>query len=150
MINYSKSFEVIWADMDPNRHMRHTAYNDYAAQVRVAFMADNGLTLEEMERLQLGPVLFKEETRFLSEVRMGEKIEVDLQISGLSSDGERWQMVHHIYKSDKKLSAIITVDGAWIDMTKRKLKAPPSSLTKNFNELTKTDNFKEIVKKAKP
>jgi acyl-CoA thioester hydrolase len=131
MINYSKSFEVIWADMDPNRHMRRKAYNDYAAQVRMAFMDDNGLTLEEMERLQLGTVLFKEETRFLSEVRMGEIIKVDLQNSALSSDGERWQMVHNIYKSDKKLSAIITVDGAWIDMAKRKLKAPPSSLTKN-------------------
>jgi acyl-CoA thioester hydrolase len=148
MTKYSKSFEVIWADMDPNRHMRHTAYNDYAAQVRVAFMADNGLSLEEMERLQLGPVLFKEETRFISEIRMGERITVDLQISGLSSDGERWQMVHHIYKANGKLSAIISVDGAWIDMEKRKLKAPPASLTKNFNELTKTADFKEIVKKS--
>ncbi|MCD6178686.1 MAG: thioesterase family protein [Bacteroidales bacterium] len=146
MKNYSKIFEVIWADMDPNRHMRHTAYNDYAAQVRVTFMADNGLNLEEMEKLQLAPVLFKEETRFLSEVRMGEKIKVDLQISGLSADGERWQMVHHIYKSDGKLSAVISVDGAWIDMTKRKLKPPPINIADNFNELPKTDNFKEIVK----
>ncbi len=150
MKNYSKTFEVIWADMDPNRHMRHTAYNDYAAQVRVAFMADNGLSLEEMEKLQLAPVLFKEETRFLSEVRMGEKIKVDLQISGLSSDGERWQMVHHIYKANGKLSAIISVDGAWIDMAKRKLKAPPEKFAANFNELPKTADFKEIVKKVKP
>lgn len=146
MKNYSKTFEVIWADMDPNRHMRHTAYNDYAAQVRVTFMADNGLSLEEMEKLQLGPVLFKEETRFLSEVRMGEKITVDLQISGLSADGERWRMVHHIYKSDGKLSAIISVDGAWIDMEKRKLKPPPKKFAANFNELPKTNDFQEIAK----
>jgi len=126
--------------------MRHTAYNDYAAQVRVSFMAGNGLSLEEMESLHLGPVLFKEETRFLSEVRMGEHITVDLQIAGLSSDGERWKMVHHIYKSDGKLSAIITVDGAWIDMTKRKLKPPPASFAANFNELPRTDDYQEIVK----
>ncbi|MCD6091012.1 MAG: thioesterase family protein [Bacteroidales bacterium] len=144
---YSKTFEVIWADMDPNRHMRHTAYNDYAAQVRVTFMADNGLNLEEMERLQLAPVLFKEETHFLSEVRMGEHIKVDLQIAGLSSDGERWKMVHHIYKSDGKLSAIISVDGAWIDMTKRKLKPPPAQFSANFNELPKTEDYQEIAKK---
>lgn len=146
MENYSKNFEVIWADLDPNRHMRHTAYNDYAAQVRVSFMADNGLSLEEMEKLQLAPVLFREETRFLSEVRMGETIKVDLQIAGLSSDGERWKMVNHIYKSDRTLSAIITVDGAWIDMTKRKLKPPPKNLINNFNELPKTADYQEIVK----
>lgn len=146
MANYSKHFEVIWADMDPNRHMRHTAYNDYAAQVRVSFMADNGLSLEEMEKLQLGPVLFREETRFISEIRMGEHISVDLQIAGLSADGERWKMVHHIYKSDGKLSAIITVDGAWIDMTKRKLKPPPAFFMENFHTLPKTSDYQEIVK----
>lgn len=146
MNKYSKNFEVIWADMDPNRHMRHTAYNDYAAQVRVSFMVDNGLSLEEMEKLQLGPVLFKEETVFLSEIRMGEQIKVDIQIAGLSNDGERWKMVHHIFKSDGKLSAIISVEGAWIDMTQRKLKAPPEKLTANFNELPKTADYQEIIK----
>ncbi|HAG16864.1 MAG TPA: thioesterase [Bacteroidales bacterium] len=146
MNNYSKQFDVIWANMDPNRHMRHTAYNDYAAQVRVAFMEDNGLGFEEMEKLMLGPVLFKEETRFLSEIRMGERITVDLQIAGLSVDGERWKMVHQIFKSDGKLSAVITVEGAWIDMAKRKLKPPPQLLTENFNQLPKTADFQEIAK----
>ncbi len=149
MIHYSKTFEVIWANMDPNRHMRHTAYNDYAAQVRVAFMSDNGLGIEEMESLNLAPVLFKEETVFLSEVRLGERIKVDLQIAGLSADGERWKMVHHIYKSDGKLSASITVEGAWIDMIKRKLKPPPQVFAQNFNELPKTDDFQEILKREK-
>lgn len=146
MINYSKNFEVIWADMDPNRHMRHTAYNNYAAQVRVSFMEDNGLSLEEMEKLQLGPVLFKEETQFLSEIRMGEHIKIDLQIAGLSADGERWKMVHHIYKSDGKLSAIISVEGAWIDMVKRKVKAPPAKFAENFHNLPKTSDYQEIVR----
>ena len=149
MINFNKDFEVIWADMDPNRHMRHTAYNNYAAQVRVAFMAENGLSLEEMEKLQLAPVLFKEETYFLSEIRMGEHIKVDIQIAGLSADGERWKMLHHIHRSDGKLSAIIKVEGAWIDMEKRKLKAPPESLVLNFNELPKTADYQEIVKNEK-
>jgi acyl-CoA thioester hydrolase len=145
-MNFSKQFDVIWADLDPNRHMRHTAYNDYAAQVRVAFMTENGLSLEEMERQNLGPILFKEETQFLSEIRIGERIKVDLQISGLSQDGERWKMVHQIFKSDGKLSAIIKVEGAWIDMEKRKLKAPPSDMVNQFNKLPKTGDYQDIVK----
>jgi len=149
MQKYNKQFDVIWADMDPNRHMRHTAYNDYAAQVRVAFMDDNGVGFEAMEKLMLGPVLFREETRFLSEVRMGERITVDLQIAGLSSDGERWKMVHQVFKGDGTLSAVITVEGAWIDMVKRKLKRPPQELVNKFNELPKTDDYHEIVKGQK-
>ena len=149
MKKYSKKFDVIWADMDPNRHMRHTAYNDYAAQVRVSYMTDQGLSLEEMEKLMLAPVLFKEETQFLSEVRLGEQIEVDLQIAGLSADGERWKMVHHIRKRDGMLSAIISVEGAWIDLTKRKLKPPPASFASNTNALLKTADFQEIVKRVK-
>lgn len=34
----TKEFEVKWADLDPNRHMRHSAYNDYAAHMRVKFL----------------------------------------------------------------------------------------------------------------
>lgn len=149
MKNYSKQFDVIWADLDPNRHMRHTAYNNYAAQVRVDFMDEYGLSLSQMEKLQLGPVLFKEQTQFISEVRMGERITVDLKVAGLSADGERWKMVHHIYKSDGKLSAIITVEGAWIDMAKRKLKPPPPEFAIGFRELPKTEDFQEIVKGTK-
>lgn len=149
MKNYHKKFEVIWADMDPNRHMRHTAYNDYAAQVRVTFMADNGLSLQEMEKQMLAPVLFKEETHFISEVILGDTITVDLQIAGLSADGERWKMVHQIHKSNGKLAAIITVEGAWIDMLKRKLKAPPASFADNFNALPKTADYQEIIKSVK-
>jgi acyl-CoA thioester hydrolase len=149
MQKYTKQFDVIWADLDPNRHMRHTAYNDYAAQVRVAFMDDNGIGFDEMEKLMLGPVLFKEETHFLSEVRMGERITVDLQIAGLSLDGERWKMVHQVFKSDGSLSAVIKVEGAWMDMVKRKLKQPPKELVNKFNELPKTDDYQEIVKGQK-
>ena len=149
MQNFQKQFDVIWADLDPNRHMRHTAYNDYAAQVRVAFMDDNGIGFDEMEKLHLGPVLFREETLFLAEVRMGEHITVDLQIAGLSLDGERWKMVHQVFKSDGALSAVITVEGAWIDMVKRKLKPPPENLVSKLNELPKTADFREIVKGVK-
>ena len=53
MTEYSKSYDVRWADLDPNFHMRHTAYNDYAAQVRLNFLQDRGITLEKMKELNL-------------------------------------------------------------------------------------------------
>ncbi len=145
---YIRTYETLWADMDPNRHMRHTAYNDYAAQVRVAFMAENGMGLDTMEKLHIGPVLFREETRFLKEVRMGETIKVDMCLAGMSKDGERWKMVHHVYKQNDKLAAIITVEGAWIDMITRKLTPPPADLLVCFDNLEKTDDYREILKRS--
>ena len=148
-MEYYKIFEPIWADMDPNRHMRHTAYNDYAAQVRVAFLQKYGYDIEQLETLKMGPVLFREETRFLREIRIGDTIKVDVQIEGLSKDGRRWKMVHRIFKNERKLSAVITVEGAWIDIEKRKLIVPPQDMFEKFNALPKTDEYQEISKDVK-
>ena len=148
MSKYIRTYETLWADMDPNRHMRHTAYNDYAAQVRVAFMAEHSMGLDTMEKLHIGPVLFREETKFLKEVRMGEIIKVDMCLAGMSKDGERWKMVHHVFKQNEKIAAIITVDGAWIDMHTRKLTSPPEEMLKYFEELDKTEDYLEIVKRG--
>ncbi len=145
-MEFYKIFTPIWADMDPNRHMRHTAYNDYAAQVRVAFLQDYGYDVEKLEKLKLGPVLFREETSFLREIRLGDTIKVDLRVSGLSREGRRWNMVHHIYNGEGKISAVIKVEGAWIDMEKRKVVVPPPDLFEKFKNLPRTEDFKEIVK----
>lgn len=146
-MEFFKTFEPIWADMDPNKHMRHTAYNDYAAQVRVAFLNAYGYGIESLEKLEMGPVLFREETVFLSEVRLGDILKVDVRVSGLSKEGRLWKMVHRIYKNDGKLSAVVKVEGAWIDLVKRKLKLPPKTMFERFDELPKTDDYHEIVKK---
>jgi len=148
-MEYYKEFEVRWADVDANKHMRHTAYNDYAAQVRVAFMMENGLDNEAIEEYAIGPVLFREETLFFRELVMCEKIKVDVRIRGLSKDGERWKMQHDIYKENGIPAATVNVEGAWIDSKKRKLKAPPAHLLEKFNELPKTDDFEWIIKGSK-
>jgi len=147
MSEYIRTYETLWADMDPNRHMRHTAYNDYAAQVRVSFMAEHGLGIDMMEKLHIGPVLFREETRFLKEVRIGETIRVDVRLAGMSTDGERWKMVHQVFKQNGKIAALITVEGAWINMLSRKLTPPPDDILKYFDELDRTNDYKEIVKR---
>src|SRR5436190_8911963 len=99
MSGYSIEFQVIWADIDANRHMRHTAYNDYAAQVRLQFFADHGFSVNKLEEEKTGPILFREETLFVKEVGMNEKIKVDLKLSAMRKDGSRWKITHTIYKS---------------------------------------------------
>ncbi|ALW85939.1 hypothetical protein AUC43_13035 [Hymenobacter sedentarius] len=128
-------YRTRWADMDPNGHMRHSAYADYAADQRVVLLANWGYGVAEFARLRLGPILFREETKFLKEVSIGEEIRVDGQLASAAPDGSRWTIVHTIYKADGRVAATVTVDGAWLDLDRRKLTVPPAELAAAFGTM---------------
>jgi acyl-CoA thioester hydrolase len=131
----SVTYRVRWADMDPNGHMRHSAYADYGADQRIALLARAGFDLRRFAQLRLGPILFREETKFLKEVSIGEEIRVDSRLGSLSDDGGRWTIVHTLYKADGRVAATITVDGAWLDLDRRKLTVPPADLAETMRTL---------------
>jgi acyl-CoA thioester hydrolase len=126
------TYRTRWADMDPNGHMRHSAYADYAADQRVVLLAQWGFDLKTFAQRRLGPILFREETKFLKEIHIGEEIQVDSQLASVSEDGSRWTIVHRITKADGRLAATVTVDGAWLDLDRRKLTVPPVELVTAF------------------
>ena len=95
---YEKTYTALWADMDPNVHMRHSAYTDYAAHTRLEFLAEAGFTMQYFAEHALGPILFREDTRFLREVKLGEAITVSAEMAGLNPDGSRWRIIHTIRK----------------------------------------------------
>ncbi|CAL2083306.1 acyl-CoA thioesterase [Tenacibaculum sp. 190524A02b] len=146
-MSFSVNFTTRWADFDANIHMRHTAYNDYAAEVRLRFFNKHNITIQDFTKEQIGPILFEENTKFLKEIHMGEDISVNLKVVGLSSKGERWKIQHEVFNSKGKRAAIITVYGAWLDLVKRKLSVPPIKFQEIFNEVEKTEDFQEILLK---
>ena len=93
--------------------------------------------------------MFKEETSFLKEIHIGENITVNMELEGVSRGIERWRFKHQIFNEQGKLAAEIKVYGAWIDLIKRKLTAPPSKFESIFESLPKSNNFKEILLKIK-
>ncbi len=144
---FEQKFITKWADFDPNRHMRHTAYNDYAAEVRVRFFAEHSFSIAEFAKLHIGPILFKEETSFFKEINIGEDIKVNMTLEGASKNLERWRITHHIFNQKGVLAAEVKVYGAWIDLIKRKLITPPQDFVNVFKDLSKAANFKEIALK---
>lgn len=148
-MTYAKHYPVRWADLDPNGHMRHSAYNDYAAQLRLDCLADAGFPLAQFARLGIGPILFREDTRFLKEVSPNETIQVDAQLAGLSADGSRWRIVHTVYKQDGREAAVITVDGAWLDLRLRKLTVPPPELGQALRTLPRHSTYADIERRPK-
>ena len=129
------TYRTRWADMDPNGHMRHSAYADYAADQRLVLLAERGYDIKEFARLRLGPILFREETTFLKEIHIGEEIRVNSRLRSVSDDGTRWSITHIIYKDDGRVAATVAVDGAWLDLDRRKLTTPPTELSEAFRNL---------------
>ena len=142
-------FRVRWADLDPNGHMRHTAYNDYCAQARLMYFEDISMPFNKLIELGVGPILFREDTRFFKEVRMNEEFEVGFTISKLRKDGSKWSFRHNIYTKDGDLSARIDVDGAWLDLEKRRTTIPPVALSNQLLDSVKSEDFEWIPDKVK-
>lgn len=143
-MSFQVKFATKWSDFDPNRHMRHTAYNEYAAEVRVRYFSNLKFSIKEFNKYNIGPILFEESTSFRKEIHLGENISVNMKVSGLSKKNERWKITHEVFNEAGKLSAIIKVYGAWIDLEKRKLTIPPQEAQQLFVSAEKTFDFEEI------
>lgn len=144
MENFTLPIQIRWSDIDQNRHLRHSAYYDYGAMARITCFTDHGLTTMKLEELSIGPILFREEAVFRREVKYEDKITIDLQLLKSLPDFSRWSIRHHIYKEDKTLAAIINLDGAWIDIAKRKLAVPDPYIQKIFADFPKSEGFEWI------
>jgi len=141
--------QVLWAQIDANQHMRHTAYADFAAQARLTMLETLGLKPAVLYGYKIGPVLFREELIYLREVGINEHIKVTCDIVKARADGSRWTIRHDLYRSDGVKAAIIEADGAWIDMEKRKLITLPPELSQLFMHAPKSSDYIEEPIKTK-
>lgn len=143
-MSYEVQFTTKWSDFDPNRHMRHTAYNDYAAEVRIRYFAFAGFPVSQLAKDHIGPILFEENTSFRKEIYSGENIRVNMALIGLSEDKRKWKLRHEVFNQNGELSAIITVFGAWIDLQKRKLTKLPKKYDAFWNNLELSADYQDI------
>ncbi|MCB9227111.1 MAG: acyl-CoA thioesterase [Chitinophagales bacterium] len=142
MINNAIEIKVRWADVDANRHVRHSAYYDYGAHARIFMFDLMGFDSKMMSKLNIGPVIFKEECTFLKELYLSEEITVNvLKDTNNKLDGSKWKLHHEIFNSKNQKCAHITLSGAWIDLSKRKLTTPPTALAKALHELPEGKDF---------
>ncbi|MDB5137286.1 MAG: hypothetical protein JWP37_3889 [Mucilaginibacter sp.] len=142
-MNITYEGQVLWSQIDANQHMRHSAYADFAAQARLTMLDGLGLKPAMLFEHKIGPVLFREELIYLREVGINEYIKVTCELTRSRPDGSRWSIRHELYRSDGIKAAIINVDGAWIDMEKRKLGKLPTEISKLFMKAVKSSDYIE-------
>lgn len=146
MEKYSKQVQIRWADIDQNRHLRHSVYYDYGAMIRISFLSRLGLTTHKMGELNIGPILFREEAVFKREIKLEDEITIDMELVKATPGFARWTLRHNFIKENGTLAAILTMDGAWIDLEKRKLAIPDEFVQKVFDTIPKSNDFQMIIK----
>ena len=147
MEKFSRLIQIRWSDLDANRHLRHSAYYDYAAAMRIMVLSDSGLTLKKLEEFEIGPILFREEAIFKREIRLDDKITVDVVLVKSTADFSRWSLRHQFIKEDGTLAAIVNIDGAWLGLIKRKLVVPNELVQSIFASFPKTADYELVVGK---
>jgi acyl-CoA thioester hydrolase len=138
---FFKEIQIRWADLDPNAHLRHSVYYDWGALCRIGFLYEHNITASLMQQLHFGPILFREECVFKKEIRLGDNVKIGLKLLKARKDYSRWSIQHDIIKGDDILSAILTVDGAWLDTVQRKLAIPPQQVSDVFSKMPLIENF---------
>ncbi|MEH6305761.1 acyl-CoA thioesterase [Olivibacter sp. CPCC 100613] len=134
-----------WADLDPNFHLRHSVYYDFAAQERITILNQYGINASVMSDQHFGPVLFKEECLFKREILLSARIYIDTKVLKMKRDGSFWVIQHKFLSDTDTIHAILTVEGSWIDTIKRKLARPvPSIVLKSLEKFPKTADFEYI------
>lgn len=149
MQHFSESVQIRWSDIDANRHLRHSVYYDYGAAMRMHALSSQGLTTKKLEEFMMGPILFREEAIFKREILLEDKITITVELVKTTSDYGRWSLRHQFLKSDNTLAAILNVDGAWIDLAKRKLATPNDFIRNIFEHFPKSNDFQMITVQPK-
>lgn len=138
---FEMPIQVRWSDLDANNHLRHSVYYDWAAMCRLEFLQSHGLTPALMQRLQFGPIIFREEALFRREIRYGDRVNINLILVKGRRDYSRWTISHEIKNEDGTLCATVTVDGAWLNVAERKLFMPPEEVRKVFEQMPVNEGF---------
>jgi acyl-CoA thioester hydrolase len=141
MQSFVRPVHIRWSDIDPNFHTRHSVYYDWGASCRLDFLNAQGLTTILMQTLHFGPILFREECLFKREIRFGDNMTINLELTKARRDYSRWSIQHTLMKDTETVAAILTVDGAWIDTEKRKLAIPPRVAIEIFSTMPVSGDF---------
>ena len=142
MKSFCHPFVIDWDHLDANLHVGNTRYNAFATNARVAFLFECGYRFDPSSRF--GPVVLTDTISYKRELHLGDKGQVELMLSGLSSDVGRWKIRQTLRKDSGEVSCVIESFGGWIDLAKRKLTKPEGVFVEPFTKLKRSDDFEEL------
>lgn len=144
---YKKEFDVRWSDLDANRHMANSAYQNFMSHTRMAFLIDHHFGQREMAQYETGPVIFNENIYYFKEIHQGKPIMVSCEVTGMSEDASLFSFRHNFYDYKGRNVARGLMTGAWMNLRERKITSLHSDLFEKIKNFPKSKDFK-ILQKA--
>jgi acyl-CoA thioester hydrolase len=148
MTNFTMPVQIRWSDIDQNRHLRHSVYYAYGAMMRMNVLYSSGLTTQKLEELKIGPILFREEAIFKREIKLEDNVMMNVELLKSTRDYARWTLRHQFVKDGGVVAAILNLDGAWMDLEKRKLTVPSEFVQHVFEQFPKSTEFEWVEGKG--
>ncbi len=143
---YKKEFDVRWSDLDANRHMANSAYQNFMSHTRMAFLIENNFGQREMAQYETGPVIFNENIYYFKEIHQGKAITVSCEVTGMSEDGSMFSFRHNFYDYKGRNLARGIMSGAWMNLRERKITALHPDLFEKIKNFPRSNDFKILTK----
>ncbi len=145
--HFEQRFHVSWSDLDANYHMGNTAFLDRVHDTRFLFFAQHGFTIARFAAEKFGPVVVRDELVYHKELRLMDEFTVDLELVGLSPDGVRFRLRSTFRNTANEVAAIVTSEGVWFDLERRRPRAPPPELDEAQRTFPRGEDFTELPSK---
>lgn len=109
-------------DLDVFGHVNNAHYLRFFEMARWSFLNKKGLSLSELLRTKIGPVILEVELKFLRELKQGEEVRIESHYEPFQ--GKICRIVQKILKEDGALSANAQFKAAIFDLSQRKIIEP--------------------------
>ncbi|MCA9133333.1 MAG: thioesterase family protein [Planctomycetales bacterium] len=120
--------------LDAMGHMNVAWYTHLFSVAMGGIFKQLGLTWEVMEKHHGGSFALEAHVRYLSEVRIGQAIEIHTRF--LARTEKRFHAMHYMFNEDKQdVSATFEAVGAYIDMRTRRMAVMPSDVGQPLDAL---------------
>jgi len=109
-------------ETDANGHVNHAVYHQYAEHGRTELFRVAGIDVPAMGAAGVGPVILESTVRFLAELRVGDEVEVALDVR--FGAGKTFRMDAELRRGET-VAATITGTMGLLDHASRRLVADP-------------------------
>jgi len=130
MNNYPPYYEVIIREshLDSFGHVNNAAYLVLFEEARWEFITNNGYGLNEVQKLQKGPVILDLAMKFKKEIKLREKIRITVGL--VSHEWKITKFKQEMIKEDGSVAAEINLTFGLFDLQTRRLIEPTSEWKK--------------------
>lgn len=124
MGNLSRFYDVIIREshLDTFGHMNNASYLILFEEARWEFITQNGYGLNEVQKLQKGPVILALDMRFKKEIKLREKIRITTELVSHERKITKFKQV--MLKEDVSVAAEIHLTFGLFDLQTRRLIEP--------------------------